>query len=55
MLITMHIMKVYNTRPSQFYKLKFFFFFDHCSVYLFQSKQRFQAIEFVDRPVVEKL
>ena len=30
-------------------------FFDHWSNHLFQSHQRFQAIEFVDRPVPEKL
>ena len=33
----------------------FFFFSDNQSGYLFQSNQRFQAIEFVDRPVPEKL
>ena len=31
------------------------FFFDHWSDHLFQSNQRFQAIEFVDRPVPDKL
>ena len=31
------------------------FFFDHGSDHLFQSNQRFQAIEFVDRPVPDKL
>ena len=31
------------------------FFPDHYRVHLFKSNQRFQAIEFVDRPVVEKL
>ena len=33
----------------------FFFFFDHWSDHLFQSNQRFQAIEFVNRPVPDKL
>ena len=32
-----------------------FFFLDHWSVHLFQRNQRFQAIEFVDWPVREKL
>ena len=32
-----------------------FFFFDHWSDHLFQSNQRFQAIEFVNRPVPDKL
>ena len=32
-----------------------FFFFNHWSTHLFQSNQRFQAIEFVDRTVREKL
>ena len=38
------------------YKIKILIFFDHSvrSVYLFQSNQRFQAIEFVDRHVSEK-
>ena len=31
------------------------FFFDHWRVQFFQSYQLFQAIEFVDRPVLEKL
>ena len=31
------------------------FFFDRGSAHLFQSNQRFQAVEFVDRPVLEKL
>ena len=31
------------------------FFFLHFSFHLFQSNQRFQAIEFVDGPVLEKL
>ena len=47
----LHTMKVYNTRPSQFC----FFSRPLRSVYLFQSNQRFQAIEFVDRHVSEKL
>ena len=29
--------------------------FDRGSAHLFQSNQRFQAVEFVDRPVLEKL
>ena len=40
---------------SKFYSLRLFFFFDYLSAHLFQSNQRFQAIEFVDRPVPEKL
>ena len=40
-------MKVY-TRPSRFSYLKFLFFFRPLSsIHLFQSNQRFQAIEFV--------
>ena len=31
------------------------FFFDHWSDQLFQNNQRFQAIEFLDQPVPEKL
>ena len=34
---------------------RFFFFFNHWSSHLFQSNQRFQGIEFVDRTVPEKL
>ena len=34
---------------------KILLFFKHWSIYLFQSNQRFQAIEFVDRPVPIKL
>ena len=30
-------------------------FLDHSSIHLFQSNQRFQAIEFVDQPIPEKL
>ena len=33
---------------------RFFFVFDHWSIHLFQNKQRFQAIEFMDQPVPEK-
>ena len=33
----------------------FFFFFNHWSIDLFQSNQRFEAIEFMDRLVSEKL
>ena len=40
---------------SNCYSLRLFFFFDHWSNHLFQSNQRFQAIEFVDRHVPEKL
>ena len=55
-------MKVYNTRPVSLtmgkVSLKFAHkdssFFDHWSIHLFQSNQRFQAIEFVDRPVPKK-
>ena len=35
--------------------IKIVLFFDHRSNHLFQSNQRFQAIEFVDQPVPEKL
>ena len=35
--------------------LKIVLFFDHWSNQLFQSNQHFQAIEFVKRPVPEKL
>ena len=35
--------------------IKIVLFFDHWSNHLFQSNQRFQAIEFVDRPVPDKL
>ena len=35
--------------------IKIIVFFDHWSNHLFQSNQRFQAIEFMDRPVPEKL
>ena len=48
-------MKVYNTRPSQFCYLRFLFFRPLSSVHLFQSNHRFQAIEFVDQHVSEKL
>ena len=52
----LHTVKVYNTRPVNFtievVLIKIFFFFDHWSNHLFQ---RFQAIEFVNRPVPEKL
>ena len=33
---------------------RFFFVFDHWSIHLFQNKQRFQAIEFMDQPIPEK-
>ena len=48
----MHAMKVYNTRPSQFCN---FFFRPLSGVHLLQSNQCFQAMEFVDRHVSEKL
>ena len=52
-------MKVYNTRPVsltiELLHIKIVLFFDHWSNHLFQSNQRFQAKEFVDRPVPEKL
>ena len=52
----LHSMKVYNTRPSQFCKKRFLFFFRPLSsVHLFQSNQLFQAIELVDQHVLEKL
>ena len=50
-------MKVYNSRPVSLnievllIKIPLFL----TTIYLFQSNQRFQAIEFVDRPVPEKL
>ena len=48
-------MKVYNTLPVSLtievlLTKIVLFFFDHWSNYLFQSNQRFQAIEFVDDP-----
>ena len=54
----LHTMNVYNTRTSQFCLLRFLFFFFFrplSSVHLFQSNQRFPAIEFVNRHVSEKL
>ena len=36
-------------------KIILFFFFDHWSDQLFQNNQHFQAIEFLDQPVPEKL
>ena len=52
-------MKVYITRPVsltiEVLLIKIVLFFDHWINHLFQSYQRFQAIEFVDRPVPEKL
>ena len=53
-------MEVYNTRPFSI-TIKgllitiLLFFLGHLSVRLFQGNQRFQAIEFEDRPVPEKL
>ena len=51
-------MKVNNTRPVSLLliiKILIFFFRPLSGVHLFQSNQRFQAIEFVDRHVLEKL
>lgn len=53
-------MEVYNTRPFSItievlLITILLFFLDHLSVRLFQGNQRFQAIEFEDRPVQEKL
>ena len=35
--------------------IKIILFFDHWSDQLFQNNQRFQAIEFLDQPIPEKL
>ena len=43
----LHTMKVYNTRPVYSLTIK--------SIHLFQGNQTFQATEFVDQPVPEKL
>ena len=51
----LHTMKVYIASPSTFCSLKILLFFDHWSIHLFQSNQRVQAIEFVDRPFPKKL
>ena len=52
----LHAVKVYNTGPVSLLLTKISsVFFDQRSGHLFQSSQRFQAIEFVDRPVPEKL
>ena len=52
-------MKIYNTRPVSLtiegLLSKILIFSDHWSIHLFQSNQRFQATEFVYRPVSEKL
>ena len=52
-------MKIYNNRPVnitiEIFSLRFFFFFDHWNIHYFQSNQRFQATEFVDRPQQQKL
>ena len=53
-------MEVYNTRPFSItievlLITILLFFLDHLSVRLFQGNQRFQATEFEDRPVPEKL
>ena len=58
MLITrlIYIQLKFATLPIEVLLIKILLsFFDHRSGYLFQSNQRFQAIEFVDRPVPEKL
>ena len=51
-------MKLYNARPVSLtikvLLLKILFFFDDWSIHLFQSNQRFQVRELVDRPVPEK-
>ena len=41
----------FSSKPSRL----FFFFSDHWSDQLFQNNQHFQAIEFLDQPVPEKL
>ena len=53
-------MEVYNTRPFSItievlLITILLFFLGHLSVRLFQGNQRFQAIEFEDRPVPERL
>ena len=53
-------MEVYNTRPFSITIEVLLitilpFFLGHLSVRLFQGNQRFQTIEFEDRPVPEKL
>ena len=54
-----HTMKVYNIQPVSLiinvWLIKIVLFFDHWSNHLFQSNQHFQVIEFVNRPVQEKL
>ena len=51
----LHTIGVHNTQPSQFCLLRFFFFWPLSGVRLFQSNHCFQAIEFVDWHVSEKL
>ena len=49
-------MKAYIDSPSKFFLIEVFtLFISHWSIYLCQSNQRFQAIEFVNSPVPEKL
>ena len=49
-------MNVYNTHDRSFANCDFSFFFsDHWIVHLLQCNQPFQAIEFVDLPLPEKL
>ena len=49
-------MKVNNTRPVSHLLIKILIsFWPLSSIHLFQSNQRFQAIEFVDRHVSENL
>ena len=54
-----HTLEVYYTRSASLtikvLLIKILVFFDHCSIHLFLSNQRFQAIEFAHRPVPKKL
>ena len=55
-LVFAYKMKVNNTRPVSHLLIKILIsFWPLSSIHLFQSNQRFQAIEFVDRHVSEKL
>ena len=45
----------FSSKPGSFTHCDYSFFFDHWRDHLFQSNQRFQAREFVDRPVPDKL
>ena len=55
--IHLHTVTVCNTRPVSLFIIiiLLFFFSDHLRVHVFQSNQSFQAIDFVDRTVPEKL